>query len=171
MGMQVLLKAISSYALWYYLLLLFLALINVKLVGIQLRSVEQSYSLIREFPIRCGNYKFITAFTISCHLTLQNQRNILCSSPLFHIVRVWIPVLFFRLYMALATEFLPFWFYDWKVYTFISPMCATCPATLFSSFLVTPMTAKNTDCAVLCYVSFLSFRFPFILSWGVNIIY
>jgi hypothetical protein len=171
MGVQFLLKAISSYVLWYYVLLLFLVFINVKLVGIQLRSVEQSYSHIREFPICCENYKFITAFTISCHLTFQNQMNILCVLLPFHIVCVWIAVLFFRLYMALAIVFLQFWLYDWKVCTFISPMCATCPTTLSPFFLVIPMTAKNTDCIVLCYGNFLSFRFPFILPWGVNIIY
>ena len=73
MGMHFLLKGISSCALWYYLLLLFLAVINVKLVGIQHKSVEQSYSLIREFPIYCGNYMFITAFTRSCHLALRTR--------------------------------------------------------------------------------------------------
>ena len=79
--MQFFLKGISSYALWYFSLLLLLALINVKLVAIQRKSVEQSYSLIRDFPIYCGNYMFITAFTSSCHLTLQNQINLLCILP------------------------------------------------------------------------------------------
>jgi len=55
--------------------------VNVKLVGIQRKSVEQSYSLIRDFPIYCGNYMLITAFTGSCHLTLQNQINLLCILP------------------------------------------------------------------------------------------
>ena len=39
--MQFLLKGISSYALWYCLLFLPLTLSNVKLLGIQRKSVEQ----------------------------------------------------------------------------------------------------------------------------------
>jgi len=101
------------------------------------------FQLLKKFPTFYGTWRFITAFTRACHLSLPWASLIQFLPPHSTSLRS-ILILSSHLCLGLPCGFFPSGFPTKTLYMpLLSPICATCPTHLILLYLITRTTTPH----------------------------